>query len=613
MSYLIPLSLGAMYIACNKSNSKEPFMLPVSSTQATLGETLNSKARSLLSGTTGTTGTTGAPTISTKDKAEAKRLDDLITGNIKKLPYNLRRLQGALVEVKAKGLENAVPNFRVAVAAIEAQRKHTLKRETDSLIHNNMVPFFSGNHSGTTVGTDLEEGNFTTSKESAIQPILNTYTGVQNLDWKSKTSRDPETTLFKPQPNRVFGKSIERPANDRLLDTQTKRPDLKPTQTIRVGPGIGVPSDQTAGKHGFHDSWRPTDHISGYNPIDAVKKEGIEAPDPREGRNPLSNSGPTSVSFAGGLGDSDSFTQSSSNGSAFVNKKCNTYVTASNRQTMSNANPKKMPTIEDTKYDHRGETHRGQSAPYVGNERAPNPMHSNDMTNKQSNIRITQKGTDREQFLRPNHGGGFSKISGSTSLYLNETSRGQSAPVANWSNPGAGTHYTDQSALKTTLRGGESNPVLPGSRPNTGFSTLPQDSAKSTIKESTNYSYSGNPSNRSAKPIYNIANDSQRNNKRAFLEPSDRPVPEGAKTQADLKTMVGQYRVKTLLPTDNRKMHHNGNFQIGRNFGESTVRHTKTLVSNRETLPGHTFKNEGVDRPIDTKSTCFTTGPRDNL
>jgi len=607
MSYLIPLSLGAMYIACNKTNSKESFTLP-DSTQTTLAETLNITAKKSL-------GPTVPKSLPTKNKAEAKRLDDLITSNLGQLPYKLKNLETTLDEVKAQGLVNAVPNFHVATAAIAAQRKQALKRETDSLIHNNMVPFFAGNHSGTTVGTGLEEGNFTTSKESAIQPILNTYTGVQNLDWKSKTNRDPETTLFKPKPNRVFGKSVSRPANDRMIDSQTKRPDLKPTQTIIVGPGLAVPPDQTAGKHGFHDSWRPTDHISGYNYIDAIKKEGIEAPDPREGRNPLSNKGATSISFAGGLGDSDSFTQSSSDGSAFVNKKCNTYVTNSNRQVLSNSNPKKMHTIDDTKYDHRGETLRGQSAPYVGNERAPQPMHTNDMSNEQSNIRITQKDGDREQFIRPNHGGGFSKISGSASLYLNETSRGQSVPVSNWSNPGTGTHYTEQSALKTTLRGGESNPVLPGSRPNTGFSQIPQDSAKSTIKESTNYSYNGNPSNRSAKPIYNIADDSQRNNKRATTVHSDRPVPEGAKTQADLKTMVGKYRVKTLLPTDERKMHHNGNFQIGRNFGESTVRHTKTIISNREPLPGHTFKNEsrGIDRPVDTKSICFTTGPRDNL
>jgi len=93
--------------------------------------------------------------------------------------------------------------------------------------------------------------------------------------------------------------------------------------------------------------------------------------------------------------------------------------------------------------------------------------------------------------------------------------------------------------------------------------------------------------------------------------PESRPVVEGTKSQADIKTRIGGYKLSTPLETYIRPMGNTNSFnQVGDYRGKVTVRDTKTL--NVETTPkvNMGFRGAGkiyTTRPVDSRDNCKVT------
>lgn len=569
-------------------------------------------------------------------KAEILRIENAITDLSQDVPGNRKALQSLLRTAQKKGLSNLIDQTKYtgALNALK-QLNDTVPqlpgqppalRGKDPFIHNNLVPFLKGNSTQNVSGTGIRSGNYQAVQDgSPTQRFLNTYSGVNNIDWKSKATRQ-EGQLFSPDergPQNVFGNPVQRMDVERLIDPLAKRHDLKPTESVKVGPGIGTSPDLAAGTDGFHwGMWRPD--RDNYNAINATYKEATEAPDPRGGRHQTLTKGPTDFTYSGGLGNpkgtmdsKETFAAEEQTGAAFVNKRINTYVTDSNRTPMPDQAPKQAHPLE-TDYLDRKEPNREQEPPYTGNERGPYPKsmwgQRESREGQKNNVALSRKALDRDKNFRPEHGSRSTLIAKRDPWVAHQTQRGQSVPIANYRNPYSGSTVAPNNDLKGTQRGNE-NTVLPGSQPAKGYKQDLQDSARTTMRETTNFAYEGNPANRADRHKMRYEEDSQRNNKRALLLPEGRPVVEGNKTLSDIKTRVGEYKVRTTLREDYRTMHETKSFVTDRNIPESTVRDTKLLEAKNDSGYNRVRNMSAVTdvKPSlgdDTRAPFITMGPR---
>ncbi len=136
------------------------------------------------------------------------------------------------------------------------------KRPVEDFVHNNMVPFFRGTGTGQTMkSTGVAEGNINydnyntgTDNLTPNYTKLATFSGYDNTylhkrevpEMFSPTERLINNTVPGMEP------SAQRPDLDRYTTSILYKPDQKPFESIRVGPGIAIDSSLPNDGQGFN-------------------------------------------------------------------------------------------------------------------------------------------------------------------------------------------------------------------------------------------------------------------------------------------------------------------------------------------------------------------------
>lgn len=136
------------------------------------------------------------------------------------------------------------------------------KRPVEDFMHNNMVPFFSGSGTNQSMeSTGVSQGNINydnyNTGSNNLTPHYNqlaTFSGCDNTylhkretpNMFSPTERLIENTIPGMDP------SAQRPNLDRYTTSILHKPDQKPFESIKVGPGIAIDSSLPNDGQGFN-------------------------------------------------------------------------------------------------------------------------------------------------------------------------------------------------------------------------------------------------------------------------------------------------------------------------------------------------------------------------
>jgi hypothetical protein len=136
------------------------------------------------------------------------------------------------------------------------------ERPVEDFVVNNMVPFFKGNGTNQDMrGTGVSQANITSDKfnlgndhSTPNYTTLATFTGYDNTYLHKREAPN----FFSPNERRdrftIPGEdaSAQRPLRDRYTTSILTKPDEKPFESIKVGPGINVSSDLPNDGQGFN-------------------------------------------------------------------------------------------------------------------------------------------------------------------------------------------------------------------------------------------------------------------------------------------------------------------------------------------------------------------------
>ena len=129
--------------------------------------------------------------------------------------------------------------------------------------HNNMVPFsrkFTQNMAGTGVrsGSEIDGimGTFDSGSDMSTpyQAKLGMFTGVDDT-YMHKRETGPNFSPVEQQTGFVYGAPLIREDTDQYTQSLTTRRDLRPVESVMVGPGLDIDPDMPA-NGGFHDFTR---------------------------------------------------------------------------------------------------------------------------------------------------------------------------------------------------------------------------------------------------------------------------------------------------------------------------------------------------------------------
>jgi Family of unknown function (DUF5899) len=137
-----------------------------------------------------------------------------------------------------------------------------MDRSIKDFQHNNMVPFFGSKVTQSMAGTDVKQGNYIdgvtvdtgTDKTTPYQTKLASFTGIDDT-YLSKRESGPSFSPAEQQQNWTFGQPLFREDSDYYTRSMTKRNDLKPVQSEMVGPGLNL-DPRIPASGGFHDFTR---------------------------------------------------------------------------------------------------------------------------------------------------------------------------------------------------------------------------------------------------------------------------------------------------------------------------------------------------------------------
>jgi len=283
--------------------------------------------------------------------------------------------------VKKKAIEylNSTGCMNMEKMNWENYQKQALKTVQDKplkdYVHNNFVPFYKGHNTPNMAGTGISNGNYTHSsmtgeggkvktgfgEETPYEGTLARHTG-RGVGFATK-SENPykETTMFKPNEvgptQHVSGTPLVRPESNRFVNPGGHRHDLKPTEAIRVGPGLNVGDDVSAAG-GFQQFYRVEDN----GITSAETTRGVEAAEPRAG---AGTGGKTNAPFGAGLLANyditkEGFEQGEHSADGFVVKRCASENNKNRRNFMASSGPAQG---QEERGDggHRGGTHRGNT------------------------------------------------------------------------------------------------------------------------------------------------------------------------------------------------------------------------------------------------------------
>jgi len=140
------------------------------------------------------------------------------------------------------------------------------ERPITDFYHNNMVPFYKGSVKQNMAGTGVPSGNYVDGNKpgtvnsgfdnsTPYTTQLSTFTG-QDSTYLHKREIGPMFSPAEQQTNWVYGTPVIRPEDSRYETILKKDKNyLKPTESIQVGPGLNLdPSIPAAG--GFHEFTR---------------------------------------------------------------------------------------------------------------------------------------------------------------------------------------------------------------------------------------------------------------------------------------------------------------------------------------------------------------------
>jgi len=472
-------------------------------------------------------------------------------------------------------------------------------------IHNNFVPF--GNVKQNMAGTGLKNGNYKHGKDGVntgydnktpYQAKLGKFTGQDSTQPLKSIAHTPGS-IFKPHEtidSDVFGTPLVRPDTDRFLNSNSKRHDMKPCESISVGRGLGLSAD-APGRPGYHDMTRTEDRsITG-----APTTRGTEIKQVIPGKDYTQQRGPSEYS-TGLLGDftgtSESFSQSSG-GKSFVSKRCGTFVTTENRNIL----PGKSYVLghsEQADHEHRGDTLRGHenNDSHYGAETTGNVTLRSNLTDKH-NIHSTKKSYE----LPVNHGHANIEMKSNNNAFVNQTQRGEEnnryqLGSSTGSNFQGSTRYTDD--MKKTSRQNMSQQDTQNSNTFGGSKTVQryEDPARSTQRGSAISRQVRGNTHVSAQTSMAAYHNSEKGEK---ILTEGRPNPGRGNAVADPDKRVGTYQLARDANDSSRDvLGHKPQYTAKRGIAQTRVKLNEN--NPREMFP--VKSGPYGDIPMDSRNNC---------
>ena len=455
----------------------------------------------------------------------------------------------------------------------------TNDKKLSDFTNNNFVPFIRKSTQNM-AGTGVQSGNFIHSDKTTNDTVktgfsnetphatrLGIYTGRDVTNPRKSVSHKP-TYRFKPQETMgtyVNGMPVIRPEENRY-ETSTLRPDLKPCEQIRVGPGLNCGEDSPA-CDGHHNMYRPEQtYIS---KVMTNRSSKNKAP---SGSYHYTTKGTSNYAQDVGsldISEEEGFTQNGKKRTTFISKKCDPHTGRNGSIKFETNRGNQDRSVMD-----RNENSRNQENGYTGPsifENSKSQMvddtYRNDNGIFKDNNRTELPGRTGHAHMNIGH-------SDKKNWYANDTARGL-----------------------------ENTHILPGSMQNTGHTEHAQDQFRTTIKESTmgesrGHAYFGKGQEQTG-GFYNATFG---NNKP--LAPSN-PNPTGPNTLADPKTRAGNFILSREQNATRTPLgHQNTHF---RNNSEYQIRKDNNVESNRlrDGLGGSAntpYSYKPLDSRIDCKS-----------
>lgn len=448
--------------------------------------------------------------------AEVGMADDAVRTAI--LMKDITTIKRLLPKVKDAGIRKSATDYLSSQCDKEVIQEHanwknfqqkalsTFKdKPIKDYIHNNFVPFGSKNTQNM-AGTGVRNGNYThgsTTKDGVINAgfgnatpytqKLGHFTGRDELRPRKSDAHAPNQRFLahESQRSNVSGGQVFRPDNDRYANPTGKRHDLKPVEAVRVGPGLGIPANQPHHGGGYQSYYRPEAREITSKTTSRGTEKTVYVP----GKDQAS-AGKGYAAYAPGLKSQslEAFTQTKG-GSAFVNKKCNSFVTTQNREAIGTTSQAQAET-KRADHTHRGDTLRSQETNYVGpggSEVVKTAPLSQSYMSDKHNIHSARE--SHTYAMGNGHYGNGTTMNQNSNWYVNGTDRGE---VGNShvgfaaSEVSSGTRKFGDSARTTLRESGEVKDMrnVAGS---SNFTTRNDDKYRKTQRgsETTTFGFGG--------------------------------------------------------------------------------------------------------------------------
>lgn len=473
-------------------------------------------------------------------------------------------------------------------------------------IHNNFVPF--GNVKQNMAGTGVSTGNYTLSNSGAAGSVnsgfdektpyaskLGQYTGRDALKPNKSDAHQPGSMFAPNERNEgnVFGTPLNRPDADRFTNPSGRRHDLKPCESVQVGPGLGLAAD-VPGRQGLYDTTRVENRD-----LAATTTRGQENKQIIPGKDYAKSQGP--ASFASGLlGNLDSSAEGfgqERGDKAFVSKKCNTFVTTENHPLVAGKSHL-LGHAEQADHEHRGDTLRGTEnthSAFNSSETESAPVRYNSFITDSHNIKHKTSHT-----LPVSHGHRTNGMK-VNKAYVNETQRGESNErfQLGRSAVNMGTLQVQDTA-RSTMRQNTVSDAMGNVYNSNGLTQRPGDGARKTQRASENEFYSvGSLAHTGQTSVASYRNAEGT----ARIHAEDRPAPGRTSRPVDGKQQMGTFHLGRKERENTREQFTSSGTREAK-VGQSQNKIRLEERSTRDPLIGRIGNMPYQTTPFDSRGGC---------
>jgi len=453
----------------------------------------------------------------------------------------------------------------------------TNDKKLSDFTNNNFVPYIT-KQTQNMAGTGIQSGNYIQSDKTHKNQVktgfanetphatrLGIYTGRDSMNPKKSVAHKP-TYRFKPgetTESYVNGMPVIRPEENRYK-TSTLRPDLKPCEQIRVGPGLNCGEDSPA-CDGHHSLYRPEQTYISKVMTNRSNKNNAPGGSRHYTNKAISNYAQDVGSLD--ITEEEGFTQNGKKRTTFVSKKCSPQSGRNGSIKFETNRGNQDRSVMDRNDNSRNQENRYTGPSIFENSKSQmiDDTYRNDNGIFKDNNRTELPGRTGHAYMNNGH-------SDTKDWYANDTARGL-----------------------------ENTHVLPGSMQNTGHTEHAQDQFRTTIKESTMGESRGNAYfGRGQEQTDGFYNGTFGNNKP--LAPSN-PNPSGPNTLADPKTRAGNFILSREQNATRKPLgHQNTHF---RNNSEYQIRKDNNVESNRlRDGLGGSMNTPYSYKPLDSRIDC---------